>query len=226
MDCSTVGFPVHHQLLELAQTHVHLVGDTIQLSHPLLSLSPPAFNLSQPQGLYQGVSSLHQVATVSELQLSISPPSEYSGLISFRTDWLDLFAVQATLKSLLQHHSSKASVLRHSAFFMVQLSHPNMTTGKTIALTGWTFVSKVMSLLFNTLSRFVIAFLPKEAVDGNVSSCALWYQIAWVQIPALPLISNVISGSELASSSLGFLIYDIHGKTVTFVHFQINDMMV
>ena len=156
---------------------------------------------------------------------SISPPREYSGLISFRTDWLDLFAVQATLKSLLQQHSSKASILRHSAFFMVQLSHPNISTGKTIALTGRTFVSQVMSLLFNTLSRFVIAFLLKEAVDGNVSSCALWYQIAWVQIPALPLISNVISGSKLASLSLGFLIYDIHGKTVTFVHFQINDMM-
>ena len=92
---------------------------------------------------------------------SISP-YEYSGLISFRTDWFDLLAVQRTLKSLLQHHSSKASILRHSAFFIVQLLHPYMTTGKTIALTIWTFVGKVMSLLFNTLSRFVITFLPRS----------------------------------------------------------------
>ena len=93
---------------------------------------------------------------------SISPSNEYSGLISFRMDWLDLIAVQGTLKSILQHHSSKASILWHSAFFMVQLSHPYMTTGKTIALTRWTFVSKVMSLLFNTLSRFVVGFLPRS----------------------------------------------------------------
>ena len=91
---------------------------------------------------------------------NISPSNEYSGLISFRMDWLDLLAVQRTLKSLLQHHSSKASILQHSAFFTVQLSYPHMTTGKTIALTRWTFVGKVMSLLFNMLSRLVIAFLP------------------------------------------------------------------
>ena len=93
---------------------------------------------------------------------SISPSNEYSGLISFRVDWLDLLAVQGTLKSFLQHHSSKASILLRSAFFMVQLLHQYMTTGKTIALTIWTFVGKVMSLLFNTLSRFVIAFLPRS----------------------------------------------------------------
>ena len=93
---------------------------------------------------------------------SISPSSEYPGLIPFRTDWFDLLAVQGTFKSLLQHHISKASILRCSAFFMVQLSHPHMTTGKTIPLTRWTFVGKVMSLLFNMLSRFVIAFLPKR----------------------------------------------------------------
>ena len=95
---------------------------------------------------------------------SISPPNEHPGLISFRMDWLDLLAVQGTHKSLLQHHSLKASILRHLAFFLVQLSHPYMTTGKTIALTIWTFVSKVMSLLFNTLSRFVLAFLPVQFV--------------------------------------------------------------
>ena len=93
---------------------------------------------------------------------SINPSNEYSGLISFRTDWLDLLAVQGTLKSLLQHHSSKVSVLQRSAFFMVQLSHSYVTTGKTIVLTTWTFVGKVMSLLFNMLSRFVIAFLPRN----------------------------------------------------------------
>ena len=102
---------------------------------------------------------------------NISPSNEYSGLISFRIDWLDLLAIQETLKSLLQHHSSKASILQHSAYFRVQLSHPYMTTGKTIALTRRTFVGKVMSLLFNTLSRFVIAFLPK-------SKCLL---ISWLQ---------------------------------------------
>ena len=93
---------------------------------------------------------------------SISPSNEYSGLISFRVDWLDLLVVQGTLKSLLQNHSSKASILRRSVFFIVQLPHPYMTTGKTMALTRWTFVGKVMSLLFNMLSRFVIAFLPRS----------------------------------------------------------------
>ena len=130
MDCSTPGLPVHHQLPEVIQTHVHQVGDAIQPSHPLLSPSSPAFNLSQHQGLFQGVSSKYW-----SFSFSISPSSEYSGLISFRVDWFDLLAIQGTLKSLLQHCSSKASILQHSAFFTVQLSHPYMTTGKTIALT-------------------------------------------------------------------------------------------
>ena len=103
-----------------------------------------------------------QVARVLELQLQHSPSNEYSGLISFRMDWLDLLVVQGTLKSLLQHHSSKASILRCSAFFMVQLSHPYMTIGKIIALTRWTFVGKVMSLLFNMLSKIIIAILPRS----------------------------------------------------------------
>ena len=109
---------------------------------------------------------------------SISPSKEHPGLISFRMDWLDLFAVQGTLKSLLQHHSSKASVLRRSAFFIVQLSHPYMTTGKTIALTRWTFVGKVMSLLFNMLFRLVITFLPR-------SKCLL---ISWLQSPSAVIL--------------------------------------
>ena len=111
---------------------------------------------------------------------SISPSSEYSGLISFMMDWLDLLAVQGTLKSLLQHHSSKASTLWLSAFFIVQLSHPYMTTGKIIALTRWTFVSKVMSLLFNMLSRLVITFLPR-------SKCLL---ISWLQSPSAVILNE------------------------------------
>ena len=108
MDCSTPGFPVHHQLLELPQTHVHQVGDAIQPSLPLSSPSPPAFNLTQHQGLFQWVSSCIRLAKYWSFNFSISPSNEYSGLISFRTDWFDLLAVQGTLKSLLQHHSSKS----------------------------------------------------------------------------------------------------------------------
>ena len=160
MDCSMPGLPVHHQLLELAQTHVHRVGDAIQPSHPLLSPSPPVFNLSQHQSLFKWVSSSHQVAKY--WSFSISPSQWIFRVNFFRIDWLDLLAVQGTLKSLLQHHSSKASILCHSGFFMVQLSHPYMTTGKTIALTRWTFVGKVMSLLLNMLSRLVITFLPRN----------------------------------------------------------------
>ena len=161
MECSTPGLPIHHQFPESTQTHVHWV-DAIQPSHPLLSPSPPTFYLSQHQGLFKWVSSSHQVAKVLEFQFSISPSNEQPGLISFRMDWLDLLAVQGALKSLLQHHSSKASILRHSAFFIVRLSHPYMTTGKTIALTRRNFVDKVMSLLFNILSRLVVSFLPRS----------------------------------------------------------------
>ena len=138
MNRSTPGFPVHHQLPESTQTHVHWVGDAIQPSHPLPSPSPPALNLSKHQGLFKWVSSSHKVAKILEFQLQHQSIHEYIGLISFRTDWLDFLAVQGTLKSFPQHHSSKASILRHSAFFMVQLSHLYMTTGKTIALTTWT----------------------------------------------------------------------------------------
>ena len=119
MDCSMPGFPVHHQLPELTQTHVHWVGEAIQPSRPLLSPSLPAFNLSQQQGLFQWVSYSHQVAKVLDFSFSISSSSEYSGLVSFRVDLLDLLAVQGALKSLPQHHSSKPSVLQHSAFFIV-----------------------------------------------------------------------------------------------------------
>ena len=162
-DCSTPGLPVHHHLLEFTQIHVHWVGDAIQPSHPLLSPFPPDFSISRYQGLFKWVSFLHQVAKVLKfLSFNISPSNEYSGLVSFRMKWLDLLSVQGTLKSLLQHYSSKASILRCSNFFIVQLSHPYMTTGKTIALTGWIFADKVMSLLFNMLSKLVKTLFSKE----------------------------------------------------------------
>ena len=162
MNCSTPGLPVHHQLPEFTQTHVHRVHDAIQPSHPgcplllLPSVSPSIRVFSNESAIRM------KWPKYWSFSFNISPSNEHPGLISFRMDWLDLLAVQQTLKSLLQHHSSKASVLRHSAFFTVQLSHPYMTTGKTIALTRWTFVGKVMSLLFNMLSRLVITFLPRS----------------------------------------------------------------
>ena len=159
---------VFHYLPEFAPTHVHWVSDAIQLSHSLLSPSPPAFNPFQHLRIGW--------PKYWSFSFSISPSSEYSGLISFRIDWFDLLAVQETLKNLLQHHSSKASILQHSAF-MVQLSHLYMTTGKTIALTIWILVDKVMYLLFNTLSRFVIAFLPR-----NKHLLISWLQLLWTVI--------------------------------------------
>ena len=153
------GLHVHHQLLEPAQTHVHPVGDAIQPSHPLSSPSPPAFNFPSIM-VFSNESVLHiRWSKYWNFSFSISPSNEYSRLISFRIDWFHLLAVQGALKSLLQHHSSKASVLLCSAFFMVQLSHPYMTTRKNIAFTRWTFVGEVLSLIFNMLSSLVMAFL-------------------------------------------------------------------
>ena len=142
MNHSTPGLPVHHQLQEFIQTHVHRVGDTIQPSHPLLSPSPPASNPSQHQGLFQWVNSLNEVANVLEFQPQHQSFQWTLRTDLFRMDWLDLLGVQGTLKSLLQQHSSKPSILQRSAFFTVQLSHPYMTTGKNIALTRQTFVGK------------------------------------------------------------------------------------
>ena len=190
MDCSIPGLPVHHQLPEFTQTQVHRVNDTIQPSHPLSSPSPPAFNFS----LFSKESVLHiRWPKYWSFSFSISPSNEYSELISFRTDWLDLLVVQGTLKSLLQYHSSKASILQYSAFFMVQLSHPYMTPGKTIALTRWTFVGKVMSLLFNMLSRLVIAFLPR-------SKCLLIlcsHHLQWFWSSPLKLINFIFTSYNL-----------------------------
>ena len=173
MDCSTSGFPVHHHLLELAQTHVHQVGDAIQPSHPLSSLLPSIFPSIR---VFSNESAFH-IRWPNYGSFSTSPSNEYSWLISFRMDWLDPLSVQGTLKSLLQH-CSKASILQRSAFFMVQLSHPYMITRKNIALTRQTFVGKVTSLLFNMLSRLVIAFLPR-----NKSLL-----ISWLQSPSAVIL--------------------------------------
>ena len=164
VDCSTPGLPVNHQLPEFTQTHVHRIGDAIQPSHPLSSPSPPAFIFPSIRVFSNELVLPVRWPKYWSFSFSISPSNEYSGLISFRMDWLDLLAVQRTLKSLLQHHSSKASILQCSAFFIVQHSHPYMTTGKIIALTRWTFIGKVMSLLFNMLSRLVIIFFQGASV--------------------------------------------------------------
>ena len=148
MNCSTPGLPVHHQLLEFTHTHVHRVSDAIQSSHPLLS---PFLLLPVPPSIrvFSNESTLHmRWPKYWSFSFSIIPSKEIPGLISFRMDWLDLLAVPGTLRSLLQRHSSKVSIFRCSAFSTVQLSHPYMTTGKTIALTRRTFVGKVVSLLF------------------------------------------------------------------------------
>ena len=156
-------------------THVCWVSDAFQLSYPLSSPSLPPFNLSQHQSLCKWVSSLHEVAKILEFQLQHQSFQIISGLISFRMDWSDLRAVQGALKSLLQHHSLKASILQ---CFIVQLSHPHMTTGKTIILTRRTFVGKVMSLFLNMLSMLVITFLPR-------SKCLL---ISWLQSPSAVIL--------------------------------------
>ena len=143
MNHSTPGLPVHHQLLEFTQTHVHWVGDAIQPSHPLLLPSPPAPNPSQHKSLFQWVNSHMRWPKYWSFSFNISLSNEPPGLISFRMDWLDLTAVQGTHKSLLQHHSSKASILQCSAFFTVQFSHLYMTNGKTIALTRRTLSDSI-----------------------------------------------------------------------------------
>jgi len=167
MNRSTPGLPVHHQLPDFTQTHVHRVGDAIQPSHPLSSLSLPP-PIPPSIRVFSNKSTLRmRWSKYWNFSFSISPSKEHPGLISFRMDWMDLLAVQGTLKSPLQHHSSKASIRQHSAFLTVQLSHPYMTTEKTIALPRQTFVGKVMSLLFNMLSRLVITFLPSVISEIN-----------------------------------------------------------
>ena len=162
MNCSTPGLPVHHQLPESTQTHgikSVMPSSHLILCRPLLLLPPvpPSIRVSSNESTLP-----MRWSKYWSFSFSISPSNEHPALISFRMDWLDLLAVQGTLKSLLQHHSSNASILWCSAFFTVQLSHPYMTTGKTIALNRWNFVGKVMSMLFNMMSRLVITFLPRS----------------------------------------------------------------
>ena len=156
---ASLSFTISWNFLKLMSIESVMPSNQLILCHPLLP--PPSIFPSIRVFSNESVLGMRWPKYWS-FNFSISPSNEYSGLISFRIDWLDLLAVQGTLKSLLQHHSSKASILRRSAFFMVQLSHPHMTTGKTIALTRWTFVGKVMSLLLNMLSRLVITFLPRS----------------------------------------------------------------
>ena len=161
MDCSTPGFPVHWSLLKLMSIESRMPPNQLILYCPLLLLPSifPSIRVIWKESV------LHiRWPKYWSFSFSISPSNEHPGLISFRIDWFDLLAVQGTLKGLLQHHRWKASILRCSAFFMVQLSHPSVTTGNIIALTTWTFIGKVMSLLFNMLSRLVTAFLPRASI--------------------------------------------------------------
>ena len=210
MNRSMPGLPVHHRLpestppkpmsIELMMPFNHLM-----LCHPLL-LPPSIFPSIR-------VSSNESVLCISwpkywSFSLSISPSNEHPGLISFRMDWLDLLAVQGTLKSLLQHHSSKASILRRSAFFTVQLLHPYMTTGKTITLTRWTFVDKVMSLLFNMLSRLVITFLPR-------SKCLL---ISWLQWLSAVVLEPPKIKSATVSTVSPSICHEVMGPDASFLN--------
>ena len=178
MNRSTPGLPVHHQLPEFTQTHVHRVSDAIQPSHPLLSpfLVPP---IPPSIRVFSNESTLHmRWPKYWSFSFSVIPSKEIPGPISFSMNWLDLLAVQGTLNSLLQHHSSKTPIIQCSASFIVQLSHPYMTTGKIIALTRQTFVGKVMSLLLNMLSRLVITFLPRSK----------HLLISWLQSPSAVIL--------------------------------------
>ena len=201
MNRSTPGLPVHHQLPEFTQTHVHRVSDAIQPSHPLSSHSPSAPNPSHIR-VFSNESTLHmRWPKYWSFSFSIIPSKEHPGLISFTMDWLDLLAVQGTLKSLLQHHSSKPSILWHSAFFTVQLSHPYMTTGKTIALTRWTFVVKVMSLLLYMLSRLDITFLPRSK----------HLLISWLQSPSAVILEPKTIKSDTVSTVSPSISHEVMG---------------
>ena len=178
MNHSRPGLPVHHQLPEFTQTHVHWDSDIIQPSHLLLSPSPSALNLSSIRVFSNESAHCLRWPKLWSFSFNISPSNEYSGLISFSMDWLDPLAAQETLKSVLQRHSSKASIFQCSTFLTVQLSHPYVTTGKNTALTRWTFVGKALSLLLNMLSRVVITFLPR--------SKRLF--ISWLQSPSAVIL--------------------------------------
>ena len=207
MNRSMPGLAVHHQLLEFTQTHVHRVSDAIQpsshlmLCRPLLLLPPIPPSIR----VFSNESTLHmRWPKYWSFNFSISPSNEHPGLI-FRMDWLDLLAVQGTLKSLLQHHSSKASILWRSAFFTVQLSHTYMTIGKTTALTRRTFVGKVMSLLFNMLSRLVITFLPRSK----------HLLISWLQSPSAMMLEPKKIKSDTVSTVSLSISHEVMGPDAT-----------
>uniref|UniRef100_A0AC11DLT9 Uncharacterized protein n=1 Tax=Ovis aries TaxID=9940 RepID=A0AC11DLT9_SHEEP len=201
MNCSTPGLPVHHQLQEFTQTHIHRVGDATShliLYCPLLLLPPIPPSIR----VFSNESTLRvRWPKYWSFSFSIIPSKEYPGLISFRMDWLDLLAVQGTLRSLLQHHSSKESVLRRTAFFIVQLSHPYMTTGKTIALTRRTFVGKVTSLLLNMLSRLIITFLPRSKR----------LLVSWLQSPSAVILEPPKIKSDTVSTLSPSVSHEVMG---------------
>ena len=199
MDHSTPSLTVHHQLLEFTQTHVHWVSDAIQSSHPLSSPSPPSIFPSIRIFSNESVLRIRWPKFWS-FSFSINPSNEYSGLIFFRMDWLDLLSVQRTLKSL-QLHSSKVSILWRSAFFRVQLSHPHMTTGKIIALTRWTFVGKVMPLIFNMLSRLIITFFPRSK----------HLLISWLQSPSVVILEPPKIKSDTVSTVSPPICHEVMG---------------
>ena len=196
------GLPVHHQLLEFTHTHAHyesvMPSSHLILCRPLLLLPPipPSIRVFSNESTLR-----RRWPKYWSFSFSISPSNEHPGLSSFRMDWLDLLAVQGTLKSRLQHHSSKASILQHSAFFTIQLSYPYMTTGKTIALTRWTFVGKVMSLLLNMLSSLVITFLPK-------SNRLL---ISWLQSPFAVILEPPKIKSAIVSTVFPSISHEVMG---------------
>ena len=202
MDCSAPGLPVHHQLPEFTQ--LMSIESMMPSSHlilccPLLLLPP----ISPSIRVFSSESTLRiRWPKYWSFSFRISPSKEHPGLISFRMDWLDLLAVQGTLKSLLQHHSSKASIFWRSAFFTIQLSHAYMTTGKTIALTRWTFIGKVISLLLNMPSRLVITFLPR-------SKCLL---ISWLQSPSAVIMEPRKIKSDTVSTVSPSICYEVMGQ--------------
>ena len=211
MDYSMPGLPVPHHLLEFAQVHVRCISDAIQPAHPLMHSPPSALNLYQHQWIFRWVICSHQVTKILDLQLQHCLSSEYAGLISLKIDWFDFFAVQGTFRSLLQHHSSKASILWHSAFFMVQFSQPYMITGKTAALTIWTFAGRVMSLLFNTLSGLVITFLPR-------SNHPL---ISWLQSPSKVILEPKKRKSVIISDFPPSICHAVMGLDAMIFHLLI-----
>ena len=204
MNHSMPGLPVHHQLPEFTQTHVHRVSDAI-LCRPLLLLPliPPSIRVFSNESTRR-----MRWTKYRSFSFSIVPSKEIPGLISFRMDWLDLLVVQGTLKSLLQHHSSKVSILRRSTFFTVQLSHPYMTTGKTIALTRRTFVGKVMSLLLNMLSRLDITFLSRSKhllISWLQSPSAVFLEPPKIKSDTVSTVSPSISHEVLGPDAMIFV---------------------